>query len=60
MIGDESQFITLEAKDGRMVTFGDNSKGKIIDLGSIGITPSTFIENVFLVDGLKHNSLSIS
>ena len=60
MIGDESQFITLEAKNGGMVTFGDNSKEKIIDIGNIGITFFTCIENVLLVDGLKHNLLSIS
>ena len=43
-----------------MVTFGDNSKEKIIDIGNIGITPSKYIENILLVDGLKHNLLSIS
>ena len=60
MTGDESQFITLDAKDGGMVTFGDNGKGKIIGIGNIGITPSKYIENVLLVKGLKHNLLSIS
>ena len=60
MTGDESQFVTLEAKNGEMVTFGDNSKRKIINIGNIGITPSTCIENVLLVDGVKHNLLSIS
>ena len=43
-----------------MVTFGDNDKGKIIDIGNIGITPSKYIKNILLVDGLKHNLLSIS
>ena len=60
MTGDESHFITLKAKDGGMVTFGDNGKGKIVGIGNIGITSSTFIENILLVDGLKHNLLSIS
>ena len=60
MTGDESQFITLDAKDGGMVTFGDNGKGKIIGIGNIGITPSKYIENILLVKGLKHNLLSIS
>ena len=60
MIDDESQFITLEEKDGEMVTFEDNGKKKIIDLGNIGITLSIFIKNILLVDGLKHNLLSIS
>ena len=60
MIGDESQFIMLDAKNGGMVTFGDNGKGKIIGIGNVGITPSKYIENILLVDGLKHNLLSIS
>ena len=60
MTRDESQFIILEAKNGGMVIFGDNSKKKIIGIGNIGITPSTCIENILLVDGLKHNLLSIS
>ena len=60
MTGDESQFITLDAKDGGMVTFGDNSKGKIIGIDNIGMTLSKYIENILLVDGLKHNLLSIS
>ena len=60
MTGDESQFITLDAKNGGMVTFGDNGKGKIIGIGNIDITPSKYIKNILLVDGLKHNLLSIS
>jgi len=58
--GDKDQFIILEMKEGGLVTFGDNGKEKIIGIGKIKITPSTFIENVLLVDKLKHNLLSIS
>ena len=60
MTGNESQFITLDAKSGGMVIFGDNDKEKIIGIENIGITPSKYIENILLVDGLKHNLLSIS
>jgi len=60
MTGDKDQFITLEMKEGGMVTFGDNGKGKIIKISEIKITSCTFIENVLLVDKLKHNLLSIS
>ena len=42
------------------MTFGDNGKGRIIGYGSIGNNSSSFIENVFLINGLKHNLLSIS
>ena len=60
MIDNESQFIMLDAKNGRMVTFGDNDKEQIIGIGNVSITPSKYIKNILLVDGLKHNLLSIS
>ena len=60
MTGDKSFSTTLSSKDGGFVTFGDNKKGKIIGISYIGISPIPSIENVFLVDGLKHNLLSIS
>ena len=60
MTGEESMFTTLVPKDGGYVTFGDNSKGKIIGIGSIGKSHFSIIENVLLVEGLKHNLISIS
>ena len=60
MTGDVEQFTSLDAIDGGSVTFGDNGKGKIIGTGKIHITPSSFIENILYVNGLKHNLLSIS
>ena len=53
-------FATLQSKDDRYVTFGNNSKGKIIGVGSIGKNSSPIIENVLFVEGLKFNLLSIS
>ncbi|XP_021759157.1 uncharacterized protein LOC110724067 [Chenopodium quinoa] len=47
------------ARKGSM-TFGDNMKGDIIAIGKIGRSRSHAIDNVFLVEGLKHNLLSIS
>ena len=44
----------------RYVTFGDNAKGRLIGQGNICNSTLFFIENVLLVDGLKHNILSIS
>ena len=44
----------------RYVTFRDNSKGTIIDIGNVGKEPYSIIENILLLDGLKHNLLSIS
>ncbi|GAV88174.1 hypothetical protein CFOL_v3_31597 [Cephalotus follicularis] len=59
MTGDKSLFVKYEPKEGGEVTFGDNAKGKIKGVGSIG-NLKTSIHNVFFVDGLKHNLLSIS
>ena len=42
------------------MTFRDNGKGRTIGHDSIGNNSSSLIENVLLVDGLKHNLLSIS
>ena len=56
-----NNFATLSRyHEGGTVTFGDDSKGKIIGIGNIKISSSPLIENVILVEGLKHNLLSIS
>ena len=60
MTGDKSRFLELNPKREGVVTFGDNSKGFIEGIGSIGNYSSTLIENVLYVNGLKHNLLSIS
>ena len=60
MTGDESNFAFLARRKEGYVTLKDNGKGRIIGHGSIGNNSSSFIENVLLVDGLKHNLLSIS
>ena len=60
MTGDPSQFSKLTSINEGYVTFGDNNKGKITGKGTIGNKSNFFIEDVLLVDGLKHNLLSIS
>ena len=42
------------------MTYEDNNKGKILGVGKIGMNPSTSIESILLVDGLKHSLLSVS
>lgn len=42
-----------------IVTLGDNSKGEILSKGCVGKTSST-IKNVYLVNSLKYNLLSIN
>ncbi|XP_077232400.1 uncharacterized protein LOC143869726 [Tasmannia lanceolata] len=59
MTFDPSKFSTLNMEDQGTVTFGDNAKGKIIGEGTIKFKGIT-IKNVLLVDGLRHNLLSIS
>ena len=60
MTWDINNFATLSRYDeGGTVTFEDDSKGKITGIGNIKIGTSPLIENVVLVDGLKHNLLSI-
>ena len=46
--------------EGGTVTFRDDSKDKIIGICNIKIDSSPLTENVVLVEGLKHNLLSIS
>lgn len=60
MRGDASKFSHLTPKKHGHVTYGDYNKGKILKVGKVGKTPSTFIENVLFVDSVKHNLLSIS
>jgi len=56
-----NNFATLSSyHEGGTVTFGDDSKGNIINIGNIKFGSSPLIENIVLVDGLKHNLLSIS
>jgi GAG-pre-integrase domain/Integrase core domain len=60
MTGFNSNFSSLEPYDGGAVTFGNNKrKSKIIGIGTIGVKNVT-ISNVYLVDGLNFNLLSIS
>ena len=60
MIGDIDQFFILESKDEGSIIFENNRKGRMIGIGKIKNTSSTFIENVLLIDKLKNNLLSIS
>jgi len=54
MTGIESLLTSLILKHGGYDTYGDNNKGKIIGSGDIGVKGSLAIQNVLLVEGLKH------
>jgi hypothetical protein len=44
----------------RAVTFGDGNQGLVKGLGKIAISPDHSISNIFLVDSLDYNLLSVS
>ena len=61
MTGDDSMFTSLEDPgDHDHVTYGDNSRGRVIGLGRIGITHDLSISNVLYVEDLKFNLISIA
>ena len=58
MTGDRALLSNVVEKVGLIVTFGDDNKGFITRYGNLEIENVT-IENISLVEGLKHNLLSI-
>ena len=42
------------------MAFGNGKSGTIVDIGKIGESLSHSIDGVYLVDGLRHNLLSVS
>jgi hypothetical protein len=44
----------------RAITFGDRNQGLVKGFGKIAISPNHSISNVFVVDSLDYNLLSIS
>ncbi|KAJ0080770.1 hypothetical protein Patl1_11210 [Pistacia atlantica] len=59
MIGEKSLFTLLKPKNEGNVHFGDNSKGRVIGIGSIS-NKSLNIRDMLLYKGLKHKLLSHS
>ena len=57
--GDRALLSNMVEKTGPWVTFGDDNKGFTKGYDSLEIG-NVVIENIFLVDGLKHNLLSVS
>jgi len=60
MVGDKFKFAKLELKEEGFVTYSYNNKGRILGNGVISNEASSNIHNVLLVEGLKHNLISIS
>ena len=59
MTGDKALLSNLVEKDDPWVTFGDDNKDFTKGYGSLEID-NVVIENISLVDGLKHSLLSVS
>jgi hypothetical protein len=62
MTGEKKMFSSYEKnKDPqRTITFGDGNQGLVKGLGKIEISPDHSISNVFIVDSLYYNLLSVS
>ena len=61
MTGNDGMFTSLEDPgDKEQVTFGDNSKGKVIGLGKIAISNDLSISNILFVKSLSFYLLSIA
>ncbi|XP_059671038.1 uncharacterized protein LOC132316581 [Cornus florida] len=61
MTGDESKFTSVKQFDGGNVIFGDNQKAKTSGIRNINKSEELpKIHEVLLVEGLKHNLLSVS
>ena len=59
MTRNASMFLQIKKYNGEYVTFRDNAKGKTFGVGKIGKNLSTSIDDVYLVNGLNHDLLSI-
>ena len=60
MSGEEQLFNNVTKQDLGSVTFGDNSKARAISISFVSFAGIIQVEQLLLVDGLKHNLLSIS
>ena len=59
MTDNDSMFTFLEDPgDHEYVTYGDNSRGKVLGLGRIAISKDLSISNVLFVEALSFNLIS--
>jgi hypothetical protein len=61
MTGDKGKFLSLSERKSGSVTFGNDALGKIKGKGMVSLSNGKGkAQDVLLVDGLKHNLLSVS
>ena len=59
MIGDMNKFFKLKNHDRGIVSVGNNLACHIIGIGSMTLDGKTNTDDVYFVDGLKHNLLRV-
>ncbi|GLJ18478.1 hypothetical protein SUGI_0327670 [Cryptomeria japonica] len=59
MTGDKRNFLSLQEFDGVLVRFGDDKECIIRGRGSISLDGKHNTDNVYFVEGLRHNLLSV-
>nr|XP_010322045.1 uncharacterized protein LOC101268110 [Solanum lycopersicum] len=59
MTGDKISFLSLKNIKGGNVAFGNGKNGEIKEIGKVGSMDTHAIENVYYVNGLQHNLLSV-
>ena len=60
MTGEKTNFLSLAATQRGSVAFSNRKSCTIVGIGKIGESLFNSIEDVYLVDDLKHNLLSVS
>ena len=59
MIGDINKFVEFKSHDGSIVSVGSNESCHVKGIQSITLDGKTNTKDVYFVDGLKHNLLSV-
>ena len=59
MIGDMNKFVDFKSQDGGIVKVGNNATCQVKGIGSITLDGKTSTKDVYFVDGVKHNLLSV-
>ena len=60
MTGDHSKFAAMRPKDGAKVTFGGEQSRKIAGIGEVSEKDELQIKDVYYIEGLCHNLLSVN
>ena len=59
MIGDMNKFVDIKSQNGGIIRVGNNAACQVKGIGSITLDGKTNTKDVYFVDGLKHNILSV-